>query len=844
MIVPPAARAAVAAVAAATTEPIVLALIGGVGTGKTTALSAMREALRGGGVTVSPRPARLDEQPGRAVVVDDAHLLDDESLERLTAVVLDGGCTVLIAAEPLNHRPALTTLLTAMQREAPAVALAALSPAQIAEAGAAMLGTEPAPETVRSLAAATAGLPFLITAALGEPGTDASALTDRADHALLDRLRGYDDALLDAMLMLSVTDDLGATDVAAALPASPAAARALVDRVRATGLLDARHGPEFAQRMHRLVARTVGAGRHHQVETALLATQLDASSLSAELALRLAEHGLADARLAATLAELASRPGNPAARAARLLRAAHQAGATTVSAPLADALAASGDCPAAARLAEQLLTSADETERAAAVRIGAAVAAHDGVTAQAADLYRWLGPHSDAVVAVGGAVAGLAVGDPELARAALAAPARALPTSAARSARCLADGMLASLDRPYPAVMSRLGQALGTESPTPAGLDSPAALVTLAAVHGGDTGRARSVISRAVRDGEGGGPESDAADSDNALFSHRHRLLQGWIRMQDGQLRAAGAEVRAVLSASGGRLHRRDALWAAALQTGIARRAGDSGGVHTHWHAGIEVLAEYTVDVFSLLPLGELWVAAALLRRRDQVEHTVAEAFALLENLGGPVLWSVPLHWAGVHAGILANSPESIAPYGQALTAAAGSSSFAQALAGAGRTWLRVLAQRVDTDEVTAAANALSRFGLTWDATRLASQAALHSPDARVSSAMLQLARDLKHSIAADETAISEGRAAAAAPTATAAGPAAPTLSEREREVAELLLLGRPYRDIGAQLLISAKTVEHHVARIRRRLGAESRSEMLSMLRALLDSPPPGPGTA
>ena len=59
-------------------------------------------------------------------------------------------------------------------------------------------------------------------------------------------------------------------------------------------------------------------------------------------------------------------------------------------------------------------------------------------------------------------------------------------------------------------------------------------------------------------------------------------------------------------------------------------------------------------------------------------------------------------------------------------------------------------------------------------------------------------------------------------------------LSEREREVAELLLLGMPYRDIGAQLFISAKTVEHHVARIRRRLGAESRSEMLSMLRAML----------
>ena len=61
-------------------------------------------------------------------------------------------------------------------------------------------------------------------------------------------------------------------------------------------------------------------------------------------------------------------------------------------------------------------------------------------------------------------------------------------------------------------------------------------------------------------------------------------------------------------------------------------------------------------------------------------------------------------------------------------------------------------------------------------------------------------------------------------------------LSEVAREIGlgELLLLGKPYRDIGAQLFISAKTVEHHVARIRRRLGAESRSEMLSMLRAML----------
>ncbi len=304
--------------------------------------------------------------------------------------------------------------------------------------------------------------------------------------------------------------------------------------------------------------------------------------------------------------------------------------------------------------------------------------------------------------------------------------------------------------------------------------------------------------------------------------------------MQDGQLAAAGVDAAA--AEAGDELHRRDALWAAALRTAIARRSGDSGAVQKHWYAAVEVLAEYSIDLFALLPLGELWVAGARMRQVDRLEHTLSEAWELLAALGDPVLWSVPLHWAGVHAGILANSPGAVAPHGQALTAAAGQSAFARALANAGRSWLRVLANHVDTDEVTTAARALAQFGLTWDGTRLASQAALQTPDARVSQAMLQLARDLKQSSAVDEVEVAAGASAAPAGIAAHAAPAPSStkLSDREREVAELLLLGMPYRDIGSQLFISAKTVEHHVARIRRRLGAESRTEMLSMLRAML----------
>jgi len=60
---------------------------------------------------------------------------------------------------------------------------------------------------------------------------------------------------------------------------------------------------------------------------------------------------------------------------------------------------------------------------------------------------------------------------------------------------------------------------------------------------------------------------------------------------------------------------------------------------------------------------------------------------------------------------------------------------------------------------------------------------------------------------------------------------AAPLLSDREREVAELVLTGLTYRQIGQRLFISAKTVEHHVARMRQRLDVTSRDELFAQLR-------------
>jgi len=69
-----------------------------------------------------------------------------------------------------------------------------------------------------------------------------------------------------------------------------------------------------------------------------------------------------------------------------------------------------------------------------------------------------------------------------------------------------------------------------------------------------------------------------------------------------------------------------------------------------------------------------------------------------------------------------------------------------------------------------------------------------------------------------------------AAPSAAEARAGAVVLSPREREVAELVLAGMTYRQVGESLYLSAKTVEHHMARIKRRTGAASRSELLERL--------------
>ena len=824
-------------VTALTGGPVKIFIAGGIGSGKSTVLAEARRVLADSGRTVlTAVPSTRERQADAALVIDDAHLLTDSELLRLTELATEPDTTVVIAAQPRDHAPQLRALTTAIERQRPRITLAPLVSGEISRMLHDPAGPPPSPGQVRHVMTASAGIPFLAAAVVGSTEVERRAsyalierrawhalIERRASYALIERLRRLEQPELEALLLTSLSADLGAADLAAALDLPFDRAHGLVDEARATGLIEPSHSPQLRDMVHGAAAQLLGTARHHEVESALLRTQLEFSALSGELALQLARHGMRDARLVPPLrAHAAGAQLNPEQQSA-IYRAAVAAGADDLRAPLADALARSGDCSGAAAVADDLLGSSDPAERAAGVRVGASVAAHDGNYGQAAELFAWLGPYPDAGVAAAAAIVQIGVGDTTAARKSLGANHAGPPTAAARSARCLAEGLVLTIDGPASEASARLGQAaageLGVAMP-----DSVAALVTLAALHGGDSVRARSVIGRAV----------DAAG--DRQFAGRHRLLRGWVRMLDGQLSAASADAAAAdaASAEARPLHGRDALWSAALRTAIARRGGDQGGLQKHWYAGVDVLAEYAIDLYSLLPLGELWMAAARLGQQNRVRPALEQAFALLAGLGEPARdrggWALPLQWAGVHAGIIANDPAAVAPHAKALALAAAHSPFAAALADAGRTWLHVLARQVDPAEVTGAARGLTLFGLNSDATRLAGQAALQATDPKVSAAMLQAARELKGT--------ADGPAeAAGTPTPGRSRPVAPALSEREREVAELLLTGLTYRDIGAQLYISAKTVEHHVARIRRRLGAQSRSEMLSMLRAMLGGP-------
>ncbi|MBW0105826.1 helix-turn-helix transcriptional regulator, partial [Pseudonocardia sp. KRD291] len=418
------------------------------------------------------------------------------------------------------------------------------------------------------------------------------------------------------------------------------------------------------------------------------------------------------------------------------------------------------------------------------------------------------------------------------------------PTLLAGAEDLMARGVLDSVQGSPTAALSQLARAAGLlESAHRAALlpDTPAALAALVAVHTGEFDVAGSVLERALAVRLGG-----------RRAQARHRLLLGWIALLRGATGTAASRLAAVdaeaagSSADGapgaGGLEARDEFLAASLQVALARRSGDLGSLMRAWTRAREAIVRHPVDLFVLQPLGELVTAATRLREESWVRPHLDEAIALLERLGRPALWSAPLHWAQLQAAVLVTDAEAAHRHTAALAEAAGGSRFAAAMAAAAPHWVALLDGVVDPEPVEAAARGLHAVGLSWDGGKLAGQAAIRTDDRRAMTALLSCARALQ----AESGRPGEEHPAPGPPDTSAGEPGGSQvpetvqveppglLSEREREVAALVVAGRTYKEIGESLFISAKTVEHHVARMRQRLGATGRADLHDRLRKVL----------
>lgn len=583
---------------------------------------------------------------------------------------------------------------------------------------------------------------------------------------------------------------------------------AAFDRALATGLFGSR-SPLVAS----VLAESTSTARIRSELIRIVESRAHARTLDVDTARKLFDSGIRHRDLTAVLRDAVD--GSTPAVAADLLRRVNSIEALGLADTLlyAQVSARSGDLDTACRLADSVIAEPDpgNAQLAAAVRIRAAASAACGQLGAAADLYTWLGTERTGTESPFAAITFLGIGKVDDANAALTGITGS-PSSSTVGAATLANGLMQSVTGVAPTALNTMSRALSL----PGGADTSAfqpdsapALVALALLHNGAHERAATVVSAAIA----------AVDASSHTWARLH-ILRAWIAMvrgQDAVLEGLPDEVVR------GPLRERDSLFLHALIVGLARRTGDLAQLRRAWSGAAGALSSCSVDLFNLLPVGELWLAAVRLDETEQVEHLVDDARSLLRALGEPPLWSSPLHWYGVQASILAQSPADLLPHAHALAESAKTHTYAAGLATAGRQWLLLLQGSVDADDVEAAARMLSRIGLPWDAARLAGEAALRTPDTKSATALLHVARSLRTASTA-ETNGTDSVDNAAPPS---------VLTEREQEVAELVVVGLTYREIGERLYISAKTVEHHVARIKRRVGAQSRSELLTILRSM-----------
>ena len=811
------ARAHIDAVVSARSPRRVL-VTGPAGSGKSRLLRHLRRELAttGAVVTTARSRAEIGAVPvDQVLIIDDAHLLDAEQITALIERATDPDAALVLAARPWAPSAPLRALAHELERSQPAIVLGGIGRIEL-RGYVDQLGMDASDACLESLLDATGGTAWLVSECVAAHRTgpcagdaDHDGLHDALRDTIAHRLRTVAPEVREFVELLCLSrdhamsadrDDLALAAYAEGLLLPGGRAAPVVrSAVRATSSID---------RVIHIYATAVAG-----------APTADAADAPAERGV----DGIRDPRLG----DLLLRHGDAvrttdAYRARDLYRRGREAGADRVSAAIREAQAEweLGGIEAASRLLDGVSIASGHADRDAAADTAAGIWAARGLTSMSDAVYRAFVPTSSASRSRA-VIAAFAVANSELLGPASGSGSPAtMPSTLEVSMGLLERGLRATLTTATDGALGDLVRAAemysaaGTTGPTP---ELPAVIAALAAFHLGEPDVALSVLDRALEDGHGG-----------AWAHDRLVLWRAWVALQLERAHEVEAAIEGIAPRARS-LHPRERLLFDAVSVSIARRYQDTVALTTAWRSARESLMRASFDLFEILPLGEFLVTAARVGEPERVSAHFLETLARLESLGSPPVWTPHAHWAGIQQAILRGRPEDMTAHARALVDASAHSRVAAIMAQAGRVWTAVLSGTVDPDAVESAASALGTVGLAWDGARLAGHGAGRTDDRRTSARLLAAARRL-HPHEDVRPPAADNDASSAPRTRTSSD-----LSPRELEVAALVIQGKTYTEIGATIFISPRTAEHHIARIRRRLGATNRSDLIAKLRVALD---------
>lgn len=551
--------------------------------------------------------------------------------------------------------------------------------------------------------------------------------------------------------------------------------------------------------------RRLPAYRRHQLRNHFLNKLVDPAQ-HGDLLLELAA-AAPDLRLGPHLIQLGEQAIHTHPAAARnYLEVArdHGAAGPRLSAALAEAALHTGDTYAAVREAEHALDAEPGEVRRRALLVAERVWLTKGEPESAAQLNRKYATNTTILEATTSFLSHLRIGDrEEAARTHLIVselPAVRVDDTACRLLVNALHGLVAGKRAPEPDLLDRLCDLAAEVSAGCRRDIGWTGIVAPMALAGGRAAAARSMLT---------------AIPDNARTAEEHLLL-AWAELHVGEIPRASELLAEQPSTPP---TPRTEFLAAGLALAIAQHTNDRDALAREWPAAVTAAGRCRPELFGLVPYPELLVAAARLREGRSITPVRDAVHELLGQLDFPPLWSNLIDWAQVQAAILTDAPEEVREPALRLGRAAAVSEHAQILAHAGRVWIDVLARSFEPDEVFDAAQQLAKVGNSTDGARLASHAAARCDDTVHRRELLDLARQ-----------INRGPRRNGSPSPDFAEGARLQLTEREADVALLVVQHLNYREVGERLFLSPRTVENHIARIKRRSGVTHRRELLDLL--------------